>query len=297
MSTDCLHKIPLELKEPIPQINKHGEVKYTYTINIPCGKCNRCLERRKMEWGFRMEIQSQESKTKYFVTLTYNSENVPYNKYGIKELRPKHLQDFFKRLRQNQKRSKKTIEHKIHNLTKKDKISYYAAGEYGSLKQRPHFHAIIFNASRSNIEKSWTDGGVHIVPANKYTIAYTMKYLDKRLDKPQDWRKTPEFNTMSEGLGEAYIEKNRTFHKRNLDILFVRGINGIRIPMPKYYRDKLFTKDERIEQVIIVSNKLSEIREEEIDTLGQEVYNNIQLMKDKYGMLKFKKNQKNRKID
>jgi len=134
--TECLAKMPITLKDAIA--NVYGEV--TYEIMVPCGKCERCLDRRKREWGFRMEEEMKQSKTAYFVTLTYNRMHVPYDKFGNKILlatREKHLrnemaiqgrkrltkkfkrenfdlslQGFLKRVRQNLKRGTEGLCHR-----------------------------------------------------------------------------------------------------------------------------------------------------------------------------------------
>jgi len=284
--------MPIRLKEPI-------EIKgaWRYEISIPCGKCARCLERRKMEWGFRMGIELEASKTAYFVTLTYDQENVPYNRYGIKTLKPKNLTNFFKRLRQNQRRGETTIEHLTNGLRNTDRIKYYAAGEYGEQRGRPHYHAIIFNTAIKYVESSWQLGGVHVVKANEMTIAYVMKYLDKHKDKKQDKRKVPEYNVMSEEIGMDYVYKMREWHKRNIEILYVTSKKGIRVPMPKYYREKIFSEDERKAQVMIVENKMEELKDEQIKEYGQDLYNTIKNRELKYTEAKFKKGTKKRIID
>jgi len=284
--------MPIRLKEPI-------EIKgaWRYEISIPCGKCARCLERRKMEWGFRMGIELEASKTAYFVTLTYDQENVPYNRYGIKTLKPKNLTNFFKRLRQNQRRGETTIEHLTNGLRNTDRIKYYAAGEYGEQRGRPHYHAIIFNTAIKYVESSWQLGGVHVVKANEMTIAYVMKYLDKHKDKKQDKRKVPEYNVMSEEIGMDYVYKMREWHKRNIEILYVTSRKGIRVPMPKYYREKIFSEDERKAQVMIVESKMEELKNEQVKEYGQDLYNTIKNRELKYTEAKFKKGTKKRIID
>lgn len=318
--TDCQFKIGLQLKEAIIRNDK-----YITHINIPCGKCGRCLQRRKMEWSFRMMNELIHSKTAYFVTLTYDPENVPYNKYGQKTLVPtrakdlefkaqeegrkrktkvwknnqvdRSLQGFFKRLRQNHKRTKDIYEKVTNGLTPKDKIRYFACGEYGEQRHRPHYHAIIFNASEKAIMKSWTLGGVHIVKATEANINYTMKYVDKRYGTEQAKNKEPEFSTMSEGIGENYINKFAQWHRSNLDVLYVQTETGIRIPMPKYYRDKIFSDIQRQEQVIIVTDILEEIKQEEIGKKGMARYTKEKNELARETERRFKKKIKKRIVD
>lgn len=306
MATDCLEKRPIRLKEPIEKFNYNRETGEEYItwiteISVPCGKCARCLQRRKMEWSFRMLTELQEAKTAYFVTLTYAPETVPYNQYGLKDLRIDHLQKYFKRLRINTNRRNKagnlTIENLRNNLTENDKIKYYAAGEYGEKNGRPHYHAVIFNASAIEIKYAWPHGSVDIAEANEATINYLMKYLDKRLGTKPDKRKTPEFNTMSEGLGKSYVKKMKEWHKQNLDVLYVRMKNGILVPMPRYLRKMIFTEQEMKHQVILVEDILKEIKEEQVQEYGTQRYGEIQSETKKESDRRFKKKIKKRIVD
>lgn len=318
--TDCLFKITIELQNPIEQ----GE-RITTHINIPCGKCGRCIQRRKMEWGFRMTYEMEDAKCAYFVTLTYAPETVPINKWGQKTLirtrkqdlaikaeeegrkritkkfKEQHvdrsIQGFFKRLRQNQKRLKDSIEAYKHNLKRTDKILFYCAGEYGTQRQRPHYHAIIYNASEKAILKSWDLGDVHIVKANEATIAYCMKYLDKRFNNEQPTNKEPEFNEMSEGIGKRYAERNGHWHRQNIDMLFVTTRKGLRIPMPKYLRHLIFSEEARYEQVLLVTDKIETIREEAIKKHGATKYNEQQRKLKISSQERFKKSIKKRNVD
>jgi len=167
----------------------------------------------------------------------------------------------------------------------------------GEQRGRPHYHAIIFNTAIKYVESSWKLGGVHVVKANEMTIAYVMKYLDKLKDKKQDKRKIPEYNVMSEEIGMDYVYKMREWHKRNIEILYVTSKKGIRVPMPKYYREKIFSEDERKAQVMIVENKMEELKDEQIKEYGQDLYNTIKNRELKYTEAKFKKGTKKRIID
>lgn len=322
MKTDCLNKIPLQLTEAI-----ESNGRWINTISVPCGKCARCIQRRKIEWGFRMEEEMDISKTAYFVTLTYAPETVPYNKYGQKTLIPtrsidlkiakqeqgrkritkkwkaeqhdRSLQGFMKRLRQNQKRNwEKGFDAYMHNIQKDDKIKFYACGEYGENNtKRPHYHLIIFNATEWNIKASWTLGTTHILPASRQTIGYVMKYLDKQLGGEKNWKAEPEFNIMSEGIGDNYIERMKHWHKQNIDVLYVTNRNRVKIPMPKIYRLKIFDEEDRKQQIIIVNDRLEENRQNQINDIGHEMYNYQQREHQKEDQRRFKKKIKKRAID
>jgi len=140
-------------------------------------------------------------------------------------------------------------------------------------------------------------GSVDVRKADQASIAYVMKYLDKWINKKQDWRKTPEYNTMSEGIGIKYIEKNAAWHIANLDVLYVTTPEGIKVPMPKYYRLKMFNEQQRVEQMLLVEQRLLEIKNEEIENWGEEVYSIKQNRTRKFGELVFKKKTKKRTIE
>lgn len=261
----------------------------------------------------------ENSKTAYFVTFTYDNENVPYTTYGIKTLLPHkdithlikkkgkkrrvrvrtdHMKDYFKRLRVRHERSAfETKEHCFKGLLPTDKIKYYYCGEYGEQRGRPHYHAIIFNASERHIAEAWGMGNVVVLQANEQNIAYTMKYLDKWIDKKQDWKKTPEYNQMSEGIGLHFLKKMTKWYRANIDVLYVRTRKGIMIPMPRYYRLRIWDEAERLEQVLIVTERLEQYKQEEILDIGEDQYIIKQKNLIAYGALKSKKNKKDRNVD
>jgi len=101
-------------------------------IPFPCGKCPPCKKRRTSGWSFRLVKEGERSLSALFITLTYDTEYVPITSNGYMSLDIKDLQKFFKRLR------------KLTN----EKLKYYAVGEYGSTKMRPHYHIILYNANK-----------------------------------------------------------------------------------------------------------------------------------------------------
>jgi len=139
---------------------------------VPCNKCYVCLQRRSNQWNFRLMEEALHSSSLVFLTLTY--EVPPITKNGFYNLDKEVYPAFMKRLRKNLD----------------TKLKYYAVGEYGTLTQRPHYHAIVFNLHKEHFEQiqnSWNynkkgkyiPGHIHLDVGNDNTIKYVTKYLMK----------------------------------------------------------------------------------------------------------------------
>jgi hypothetical protein len=212
-------------------------------IPFPCGKCPPCVRRRVSGWAFRLNKQSEQSNSAHFVTLTYNDEHITKTKNGLDTLVKADLQKFFKRLRK---------------LTK-EKISYYAVGEYGTDGQRPHYHIILFNANEKIVENAWTIdnnvlGNIHFGDAGDASVGYTLKYIskDKKVPMFNGDDRQKEFALMSKGLGKGYLtDQMIKWHtKGNIENkVYLPLKDGKKACMPRYYKEKLWPiKDDESEE-------------------------------------------------
>jgi hypothetical protein len=140
------------------------------------------------------------------------------------------LQLFFKALRKTTKR----------------KIKYYAVAEYGTTTQRPHYHVILFNSDEHEIISSWRHGHVYFGQVELASIGYTLKYLTKADPHDHTGREKP-FTLMSKGLGKAYLTPQMIkYHKADMVNRFcIKLKDGKTIAMPRYYKDKIYTKSQR----------------------------------------------------
>ena len=206
---------------------------------FPCGKCPACVRRRVSGWAFRLNKQSEQSQSAHFVTLTYNDEHIKKTKNGFETLVKKDVQDFFKRLRK---------------LTKQ-KISYYAVGEYGDTGERPHYHIILFNANPKIVENAWnlnntSIGNVHFGDVGDASVGYTLKYIskDKKIPQFNGDDRQKEFALMSKGLGAGYLTENMVKWHKNGNIenkVYLPLKDGKKAAMPRYYKDKLYDKGQK----------------------------------------------------
>lgn len=227
---------------------KFGLTAKDYTkLPVPCGKCPPCIERRTNQWILRLKEEMKVIPNAYFVTLTYDTESVPITQNGFMTLEKTDLQKYFKRLRKMDKAT----------------IKYYAVGEYGSQRKRPHYHIILLGASPLYIVKAWfldgkSLGKVHMGTVTSNSIAYTCKYiakeslLTKKSRHARDDRQI-EFSIMSKKLGLRYIEKRTSWHKDDLTRNYALIEGGIKVPLPRYYREKIYSEQERETQNIIAA--------------------------------------------
>lgn len=106
---------------------------------IPCGTCIGCRLDYARSWSDRMLLEYERTRKAMFVTLTYNAQHLPtiskiddssgelIDQYMT--LCKRDLQLFMKRLRKH---------------FDDREIRFFACGEYGDLRHRPHYHVILF---------------------------------------------------------------------------------------------------------------------------------------------------------
>ena len=237
-------------------------------IEVPCGKCIGCVMQKSKEWATRCVLESKLYKENYFITLTYNDENIPKKKvndmyrgeiYTRMTLKKEDLQLFIKRLRTTWQRK--------YNIT--GEIRYFACGEYGSRTFRPHYHICFFNLkipdkeplnrnfensmiwTSKEIEKIWGKGNIVIGKLTYESAAYTARYTLKKqygLSKPifEQKKIEPEFIIMSRrpGIGKPYYElKKDTIYKTD-EIFIVNRKGDIFKNKPPKYFDYLYKTEE-----------------------------------------------------
>lgn len=221
-------------------------------MTVSCGRCMPCTQRKARNWAFRLHNHNKIAKTAYFITLTYNDANAPFNKdITYLELDKQHLINFFMRLRRNNN----------YKYPDYPKIKYYAVGEYGGKHGRPHYHAILFNCHQkiiNNLEKIWYQnkskdpmGTIKIDAVNMDTISYVTGYIINRdISKSDDYKREREFSIMSKGLGANYITDNFKYHQENLT--FKATFQGKTLNLPDYYKQKIFEP----EQIVQISEEI-----------------------------------------
>ena len=77
--TECkLAAIGLSSYDSLNSLFKKEDVKrLEKMVQIPCGCCRECLDNISRSWAFRIMQEASLYADNYFVTFTYNEENLP----------------------------------------------------------------------------------------------------------------------------------------------------------------------------------------------------------------------------
>ena len=215
-------------------------------IPAKCGCCIECRKEKQREWRVRLE-EELRSNFGYFTTLTISPEGIKEieEKTGLKweenpnEIATKALRLFLERAR---KETGKSIRH-------------WCVTELGEKKDRIHLHGIFYGQKSAElIKKHWKYGFVFIGGyCNSRSINYMTKYMLK-VDI-----KHPEFKQIvlaSPGIGAGYMDRlDYLWQKQNykkIEVATYTFRNGVKMAMPKYYKDKIFSEKEK--EVMWINN-------------------------------------------
>lgn len=202
-----------------------------YYIQTSCGKCYACLANRRRSWLFRLQQENLTSVISLFVTLTYDELHVlrdSITSNGV--LNKKHLQSFFKKLRNY------------------EDFTYYAIGEYGTHTHRPHYHAAIFFKSCPSINaldelsflinKLWPYGFCSVSRVSYRRLNYVLHYHTR----PKIVNGLPTFQLFSKGLGISFLDEQMINYLVSSKKSTIRDYNGKVYVIPRYYRKKLINQ-------------------------------------------------------
>lgn len=174
---------------------------------VACHRCWQCTENAINDWAGRCIAESKHSVACHAVTLTYGPDatgNEFHERAAV--LTYSDVQKFWKRLRNNGY-----------------PFRYVVAGEYGTLKGRSHWHAIIFwkkevpefkLCKREDFDL-WGHGWAYWEKPSFRSIRYVCKYIQKDLkDQYRQGhfapsKKPPIGNDFFMALAEQYVKEGK----------------------------------------------------------------------------------------
>lgn len=152
---------------------------------VPCGKCGFCIKKAIDSWCLRIYHEIEYSSAAHFLTLTYSDEFLPTDG----QLCKRDLQDFMRSLRK-----------------RNPGIRYFAVGEYGTERGRPHYHAVVFNlVDLDLVTKSWSKGFVTGSMAYMGRIRYMVSYMALPAHECRETVKPFRIMSRKPGIGAGYL--------------------------------------------------------------------------------------------
>lgn len=238
----------------IPPLNDPRQA----NVWIPCQQCYVCRKRKAREWRMRITEDIKVNKNAKIVTLTFNTESLKELAKECKGLKGYELDNqicrqavkwFRERWRKKYGRS----------------IRHWLITELGHGKtEHVHMHGIVWQDDRytledtlvNEVEKIWKYGyvgkgkldyktGKLINYVNARTANYFTKYVNKIDEKHKEYK---QIILTSAGIGKSFLESKKAEDNkyRGKDTIQTYKIdNGGVLPMPEYFRRKLYTDEER----------------------------------------------------
>lgn len=258
----CFHQ---QLAVPMPGKTRYGKTPYKFIGKarnhfvryqnvaglkfMPCKQCIGCRLENSRQWATRLMHEAKSHPKACFLTLTYDDNNLPTDQ----SLNKTHLQTFIKDLRARM------------SYYGKEKIKFFAVGEYGEKTQRPHYHLCLYGPfdthgpddqrteeeparsgdpqfSHSDISATWTKGLHRYSELTFESAAYVARYCLKKVSGISSalhyGARIREFQSQSNGLGKAHFtEWSSDIYPGDQVVLPGRGAF---IPPPYY--DRLLEK-------------------------------------------------------
>ena len=247
-------------------------------VPASCGRCIECRKKRRREWMIRLSEELRGGgKPPLFVTLTINDEN-------LKRCKNK----------ENNEKATELVRKFLENIRSytKHSVKHFLVTELGEEKQRIHLHGFIWS-DKELIQKKWIYGFVHIGEfVNEKSINYMTKYM---LKTPPGINFIPKV-LASPGIGKGYTNRKdaqRNKFKPGETEETYRFRNGSKMYLPQYYRNKIYTEEEKEKLWIEKQEKgVVYIAGEKVNPNNWEEYNNILKYYQERGKMLFNDNPK-----
>jgi len=213
--------------------------KRTEYVPVGCGKCIECMKQKANHWKVRLFEEIRTNHTGKFVTLTFNNESyielakeIEIDGYARENaIVTLACRRFLERWR---KKYKVSVKHWL--------VSELGSGRY----EHVHLHGIIYSDEVEAIKEKWAYGYVFIGQyVNEKSINYMVKYIHKQDLEHKLFK--PKILT-SDGIGHNYTNtynaKLNKYNENKTTETYTLS-SGHQISLPIYWRNKIYTEEER----------------------------------------------------
>ena len=242
-------KIASENDEPVDNYSNRED----FYVHVPCRRCINCVNSYMTYWRNRLiyeyEYMSSEARANsYFVTLTFRDDVLSlWDKSCFNEALSVVKRRFIDRIRKKVGSSPR----------------HWFVTEFGERYGRLHLHGIFFdcNFDINFLEDYWGHGFVDFQPLNENAIKYCTSYITKGNDEVIVPPHKIQRVFCSPGIGKAYCDDptNLIYHHPRPGILnpILQNSSNFLQAMPRYFKQKIFTDDEREDMTLQYFNEFS----------------------------------------
>lgn len=265
-------------------------------VPVGCGKCMECRKQKSRTWQVRLYEEIQQYRNGKFVTLTFTNESIKKLEKEVKAhwekamKKNKTLIPFLSGYDMDNYIATYAVRHFLERYRKKHKTSirHWLITEIGhNGTENIHLHGIIWtDKTLAEIETYWQYGWIwkgkehtHGITnyVNEQTINYITKYVTKQDEEHKEY--IPKI-LCSKGIGANYMKKTNAklnqYNDKNTNETY-RTKTGHKISLPIYYRNKIYTEQER-EQLWLqkLDKQIRWVNGEKIDiSTSEDAYYNI----------------------
>lgn len=279
----------------------------TLYVPIGCQKCMECRKTKAREWQTRLQSDIQTNRNGIFVTLTFSNESFQKLVHWkeTKRYQPIHLLEGYDLDNAVATRAMRLFNERYRKKHKRA-IRHWMTTEIGHQgTENIHLHGIIWtNCTRQEIENTWEYG--YIWPRydkdwrDNYVNEKTINYITKYVYKVDEIHK--HYNGIvltSPGIGKNYInhpdyKRNEFKGKETIQTFHTRS--GHEMPIPIYWRNKLYTDKEREElwlHKLDENKRYVDGKEIDVSTNYDEYFRTLKIAREKNKRLGFGDNTKN----
>lgn len=241
----CLYPRLIKNRKYLPNKKNGGQAppvidERTRWVPVGCQNCIECRKQKARQWQARLTEDIKHNKNGKFITLTFSNEAILKLSENIKNaegyqldnaIATKAVRLFLERWR---KEHKKSVRHWL--VTE--------LGHEGT--ENIHLHGIIWTDTPEKIERIWSYGYIW---QGQYVTTRTINYMTKYVTKiDADHKYYNSIILTSPGIGNGYINTinsrlNRYKPEKTQETY--RTNTGTKIALPTYWRNKIYTEEQR----------------------------------------------------
>lgn len=293
---------------PLPlYVDSEGRIredKRVLLVPVGCGRCMECRKRKGREWNVRLHEELRTKEKVIFITLTFSNESIYNITNGLNnkgERIPKRRKRVNGKLQPREYEKPINLEgYELDNeiatiairrflerWRKKfgKSVKHWFITELGHKgTENIHMHGLIWTEEKEQtIKDIWDYGFIWMGDekkkgyVNERTINYITKYVHKTDLKHREYKSKI---LCSQGIGSGYLQRLESLRNKYNDIDTIEYYTtrrGIKLALPIYYRNKIYSDQEREKLwTNMLDREVRYVCGEEIDiSKGEEGYERI----------------------